>query len=74
MSSVEFWIFVSSLAGRNFLIVASLSLIIYFLYTKKNKPALLVAVSFYGGIVLNKILKEIFQVPRPDNPLIPIEG
>lgn len=74
MPAVDFWIFISSLAGRNFLIIASIILILYCIYVKRNKDALLIAVSFYGGIVLNKILKELFQVPRPDYPLIPIEG
>lgn len=74
MSSLDFWVFISSLADRNFLIFVSAILIIYFLYKKDHTKAVLLSVTYLGGIVLNKMLKEIFQVPRPANPLITIEG
>lgn len=74
MPAVDFWIFISSLADRNFLIFASLFLILYCLYEKKNKRAVVIFISYFGGIVLNKILKEIFQIPRPADPLIPVGG
>ena len=74
MPSVELWIFISSLAGRNFLIVASAALIIYLLYKKEHKKAIVFLTAYLGGIALNKILKELFQVPRPSDDLIPIQG
>ena len=74
MSAVDFWIFVSSLADRNLLLFASVILIIYLFYKKEHKKAILFLVASLGGIVLNKILKEIFQVPRPSDALIPIQG
>ncbi len=74
MPSVELWIFISSLAGRNFLIVASAALIIYLLYKKEHKKAIVFLTAYLGGIALNKILKELFQVPRPSDALIPIQG
>lgn len=74
MPAVDFWIFISALADRNFLVVASVILITYLIYKKEHQKAIFFLVANLGGIVLNKILKEIFQVPRPDNPLIPIAG
>ncbi len=74
MPSVDFWILISSLAERDVLMAVSLVLILYFLYKKEPKNAFLIAVIFYGGIILNKILKEIFQVPRPTAALIPVDG
>jgi|SRR3989338_3530267 len=74
MPSVEFWIFLSSLADRNVLIFASAILIIYLLYKKEHTKSILFLAAYLGGIALNKVLKEIFQVPRPDNPLIHING
>lgn len=74
MPAVDFWIFISSLADRNILIFVSAILIMYFIYKKEHIKAVLLLVTSLGGIVLNKILKELFQVPRPEHPLIPIEG
>ncbi|MDO8510635.1 MAG: phosphatase PAP2 family protein [Nanoarchaeota archaeon] len=74
MPAVDFWVFISSLTGRNFLIVCSAVLILYFLYKKRNKDAVLIFIGSIGGVILNKILKEIFQLPRPSDALIPVGG
>ncbi len=74
MSTLDFWVFISALGGRNFLLLPFLFLVLYFLYKKEYTKTILFLVGYLGGIILNKILKEIFQTPRPDNPLIPIEG
>lgn len=74
MPAVGFWIFISSLVDRDLLIFASLVLILYCLYEKKHTFAALIFITSLGGVVLNKILKEIFQIPRPAEPLISVGG
>jgi len=74
MSALESWLFASSLAGQFLLVPASSLLIFYLLYARKRKEAIFLLAGYFGGIVLNWILKEIFQIPRPSGPLIPISG
>jgi len=74
MPSVEFWIFLSSLTDRNLLVFGSIILIIYLLYKKEYKNIILFLAAYPGGVVLNKILKELLQIPRPADALIPIQG
>lgn len=74
MPFIEFWLAISFLASRTILFPASLLLIFYCLYSKKKKEAAWIAISFYGGIALNYSLKRILQIPRPSDPLIPIDG
>ena len=74
MPALEFWSALSGLAGRYILVPATILLITYLLYNKKKKDALLVFFAWYGGTALSAILKRIFQLSRPENPLIPIDG
>ena len=74
MPAITLWVLVSSLVDRNILIFVLLALLIYFLHKRENKTAILIFVAYLGGVLLNKILKEIFQVPRPVDALIQVEG
>lgn len=69
---MNFWEAISFLSSGG--LFASLLLILYFLYTKKNKEAILLLVGYYGGIVLNSFLKILFRITRPSDSLISIEG
>ncbi|MDP3698631.1 MAG: phosphatase PAP2 family protein [Nanoarchaeota archaeon] len=74
MPVIDFWLAISFLASRTILFPASLLLILYCLYVKKKKEAAWAAAGFYGGVALNYALKRIFQLPRPSNSLIAIDG
>ena len=74
MSLVEFWLGISFLASRTLLVPASLMLMAYLWYRHRSRDALVVLIGFYGGTALSYLLKRIFQIPRPSDSLIPIEG
>lgn len=74
MSVVNFWEIISFLGSGKLLLPVSLGLILYSLYTKKNKEAILLSVGYYGGLILNTFLKQLFRIPRPSDSLISIEG
>jgi len=62
-------IFISFLGGTYFLTLAII-LTILFLWRKHKKDAVMFSFIFFSGIGLNLLLKEIFQRPRPLEPLI----
>jgi undecaprenyl-diphosphatase len=53
------------LASTPFLAIASISILIFFWYKKKRAEMLLFASLFYMGVVLNLVLKALFNRPRP---------
>lgn len=58
------------LGSALFLFLASIVTILY-IATKRKKDAIIFSLILYTGIILNLILKEVFQRPRPHNlPLI----
>lgn len=65
----EFMLFISFLGGQYFLILAIL-LTILLLWKQHKKDAIMFGFIFLSGVGLNLLLKEIFQRPRPDEPLI----
>lgn len=74
MSAVDFWLTLSFLTSPILLIPALAVLTSYLWYANEKKEAAIFAVSYFGGIILNKILKELFQAPRPSDPLIHVSG
>jgi undecaprenyl-diphosphatase len=62
-------------ASRNFIVVAALIVIVYFLVLRKHRwYTLMVPVVALGGITLNIALKGIYQRPRPLLPLTSASG
>ncbi|AYA37058.1 phosphatase PAP2 family protein [Hymenobacter oligotrophus] len=71
-SWVEFFTF---LASRNFIIVAALALIGYFLVVRQHRwYSLKVPVVALGSITLNLLLKTFYNRPRPVLPLTSASG
>ncbi len=65
MPSLLVWKALTFLGGTGLLVPLSL-IIILILYRQRRKRLIwLVALSFYGGILLNKMLKQLFHLPRP---------
>ncbi len=64
----------SFLASATLLVPGTLLLSSYCFYAKKKKEAILVLVGFYGGVALSYSLKRIFQIARPEDHLVPIDG
>lgn len=62
-------IFISFLGGTYFLILAIITTILL-LWKRHKKDAVMFLVIFLSGVELNALLKEIFQRPRPLEPLI----
>ena len=63
-------LFFSNLGGPFFLFLLSVAIIIY-LFKKRRRDALIYSFILYTGVILNVVLKEIFQRPRPHHlPLI----
>ncbi|MBC6988474.1 phosphatase PAP2 family protein [Hymenobacter sp. BT491] len=66
---------VTFFASRNFIVVAALALIGYFLLLRRHRwYTLMVPVVALGGISLNLVLKNFYQRPRPLLPLVSATG
>ena len=61
---------ISFLGNHQFLIPANLLLIAFFVYVKKHKDALLVAVVALSSLGLMSLLKNMVQRYRPSSPLV----
>lgn len=61
-----FFVAVTQLGGVIFVTTAALAMVGYFIYKKKYRNALFVAVSIGGVALLNVILKSFFDRARPD--------
>ncbi|WP_303310745.1 phosphatase PAP2 family protein [Hymenobacter sp. BT730] len=62
-------------ASRNFIVVAALAVILYFLVLRRHRwYTLMVPVVALGGITLNIALKGLYQRPRPLLPLTSASG
>ncbi|OON68798.1 phosphatase PAP2 family protein [Hymenobacter sp. CRA2] len=70
------WVdFITFLASRNFIIVAALAVIGYFLVLRKHRwYSLKVPVVALGSITLNLLLKQFYNRPRPMLPLTSASG
>ncbi|GAB2952998.1 hypothetical protein GCM10027048_17720 [Hymenobacter coalescens] len=70
------WVdFITFLASRNFIIVAALSVIGYFLVLRQHRwYSLKVPVVALGSITLNLLLKNFYNRPRPLLPLTSASG
>ncbi|KUG09677.1 phosphatase PAP2 family protein [Solirubrum puertoriconensis] len=70
------WVnFFTFLASRNFIIVAALAIIGYFLLIRQHRwYSLKVPVVALGSITLNLLLKEFYNRPRPMLPLTSASG
>ncbi|RAK65969.1 phosphatase PAP2 family protein [Hymenobacter edaphi] len=70
------WVdFITFLASRNFIIVAALSVIGYFLVIRQHRwYSLKVPVVALGSITLNLLLKNFYHRPRPLLPLTSASG
>ncbi|KAA9332440.1 phosphatase PAP2 family protein [Hymenobacter busanensis] len=70
------WVdFMTFMASRNFIIVAALSIIGYFLLIRKHRwYSLKVPVVALGSITLNLLLKNFYNRPRPQLPLTSASG
>jgi undecaprenyl-diphosphatase len=59
------------LASTPFLTVTSICILLFFLYKKKWGEMILFFTLFYMGVLLNLLLKALFNIPRPTiSPLI----
>lgn len=65
----EVMLFISFLGGNYFLSLAII-LMVLVLWKTHRKDAYMFGFIFLSGVGLNLLLKEIFQRPRPDEPLI----
>ncbi|MBP9719189.1 MAG: phosphatase PAP2 family protein [Candidatus Levybacteria bacterium] len=65
----EVMLVVTFLGGNYFLALAIITTILL-LWKKHRKDAIMFSFIFFSAVGLNLILKEIFQRPRPDEPLI----
>ena len=63
-------VFISFLAKHTFLIPVNLALLLYFLYVKKQRLAIRLAVVSLTSLSLKLLLKALFNRPRPGNPLL----
>lgn len=61
---------ITFLGNHQFLIPANLLLIAFFIYVKKNKDALLVAIVSLSSLGLMSLLKNLVQRYRPSFPLV----
>lgn len=63
-------LFITSLGGAFFLFILSIITILY-IATKRRKDAIIYSIILYTGVILNIIVKQIVQRPRPHHlPLI----
>lgn len=61
---------ISFLASRNFLLVAYVVLIAFYLYKKEKKRAVEIALVGLIGFFINYFMKLVYHRPRPSNPLV----
>lgn len=67
--TTEIMLFFTSLSSSTVFIGVSVFMIFY-LYLKRKKDAIIYLSILYSGVIINYLLKILFQRPRPDFPLI----